>query len=229
MQVVVLVETPEAEVARVAQLCRAAGVKFIWAGAYGLFSRIFVDVGPTHTVTDKDGEACITTVITGVSQVRWRLHVFPCCVCRLGPASPYAPARPQEPKGVVLTLEDQRHGFETGDYVQFSQVEGMTELNTLGPVKITVTGQSLGTRSRRPQPAVLLGVLCGAQGRRRSRSGTRPISILTPRVGTQPKSRCPSTFITSVCAHSHCILCFSDVPRVAEGPAEASPPNSRFP
>ncbi len=33
--------------------------------------------------------------------------------------------------------EDKRHKFQDGDYVQFKEVEGMTELNSLPPTKIT--------------------------------------------------------------------------------------------
>ena len=31
--------------------------------------------------------------------------------------------------GVVATQDESRHGFEDGDYIMFSEVEGMTELN----------------------------------------------------------------------------------------------------
>jgi hypothetical protein len=34
--------------------------------------------------------------------------------------------------------EDKRHKFQDGDYVQFKEVEGMAELNSLPPTKITV-------------------------------------------------------------------------------------------
>ena len=30
---------------------------------------------------------------------------------------------------MVATLENQMHGFESGDYVTFREVQGMTELN----------------------------------------------------------------------------------------------------
>jgi ubiquitin-activating enzyme E1 len=41
---------------------------------------------------------------------------------------------------VVACLEDHRHGLEDGDYVTFSEVKGMTELNESEPMKINVTG-----------------------------------------------------------------------------------------
>lgn len=40
--------------------------------------------------------------------------------------------------GDVSTLEGIFHGFEDGDYVTFSEVKGMVELNGIKPVKITV-------------------------------------------------------------------------------------------
>jgi ubiquitin-activating enzyme E1 len=36
--------------------------------------------------------------------------------------------------------DESRHGLEDGDQVIFDEVEGMTELNSAKPVKVTVTG-----------------------------------------------------------------------------------------
>ena len=44
----------------------------------------------------------------------------------------------QEEEGVVAALDEVRHGLEDGDYVTFSEVEGMTELNGCKPMKIKV-------------------------------------------------------------------------------------------
>lgn len=41
--------------------------------------------------------------------------------------------------GIVTTFEDQRHDLEDGDYVTFSEVKGMTELNNK-EFKIKVLG-----------------------------------------------------------------------------------------
>lgn len=46
----------------------------------------------------------------------------------------------KEEKGVVTCLDETRHGFEDGDYVTFSEVEGMTQLNGCHPIKINVLG-----------------------------------------------------------------------------------------
>ena len=46
----------------------------------------------------------------------------------------------QEEEGVVAAMDEVRHGFEDGDFVTFSEVEGMTELNGCKPMKIKVKG-----------------------------------------------------------------------------------------
>lgn len=46
----------------------------------------------------------------------------------------------KEVNGVVTCLDESRHGFEDGDYVTFSEVQGMKELNGIEPRKITVLG-----------------------------------------------------------------------------------------
>lgn len=43
---------------------------------------------------------------------------------------------------VVTCLDESRHGFEDGDYVTFSEVQGMTELNGCKPMKIKVSSVS---------------------------------------------------------------------------------------
>lgn len=35
--------------------------------------------------------------------------------------------------------EDKRHSYQDGDYVKFTEVEGMTELNDAGAIKISDT------------------------------------------------------------------------------------------
>lgn len=43
---------------------------------------------------------------------------------------------------MVLCVDDQTHGFSDDATVLFSAVQGMTELNTMGPVKIKVRSES---------------------------------------------------------------------------------------
>ena len=47
----------------------------------------------------------------------------------------------------MTCLDEARHGFETGDFVTFTEVEGMEELNGCGPVEIRVLGEP-----RHPSP-----------------------------------------------------------------------------
>ena len=42
---------------------------------------------------------------------------------------------------MVTCIDETRHGYEDGDYVTFSEVQGMTELNGCEPRKITVLGK----------------------------------------------------------------------------------------
>lgn len=42
--------------------------------------------------------------------------------------------------GIVTCLDEAQHGFESGDFVSFSEVQGMSELNDMHPVEIRVLG-----------------------------------------------------------------------------------------
>lgn len=75
---------------------------FIWTGCLGLFGYVFVDYGDSHTIFDKNGEELQSRIIQAITQ---------------------------EEKGLVNVIEDKRHGFEDGDYIEFTEVQGMTELN----------------------------------------------------------------------------------------------------
>ena len=89
---------------RINNTCRTQEkpIGFIWTGALGLFGWTFVDFGDAHIVFDKDGEECLSTIITSISN---------------------------DENGVVTVNDDKRHGFNDDDYVTFREVEGMTELN----------------------------------------------------------------------------------------------------
>ena len=47
----------------------------------------------------------------------------------------------QSATGVVATVDETKHGLEDGDYVTFTEVQGMTELNGCEPIKIKVLGK----------------------------------------------------------------------------------------
>ena len=48
----------------------------------------------------------------------------------------------QDTAGVVTCLDEARHGFESGDHVTFTEVQGTTELNGCQPVEIKVLGKT---------------------------------------------------------------------------------------
>lgn len=100
---------------RVNDWTRAHGRYFISADARGLFSYSFVDLGEQFRIEDQNGDACREVIIEYVDRET----------------------------GNVMTLEGAFHGFEDGDYVTFSEIKGMTQLNNIEPMKITVVSKSL--------------------------------------------------------------------------------------
>jgi ubiquitin-activating enzyme E1 len=47
----------------------------------------------------------------------------------------------KDKEGIVMSQEETRHGLEDGDYVTFTEIKGMTELNGCEPRKIKVLGK----------------------------------------------------------------------------------------
>ncbi|KAM0725118.1 Ubiquitin-like modifier-activating enzyme 1 [Formica fusca] len=123
-KVVVLTETSLAEQLRISRITRANGIALIIADTRGLFSQVFCDFGDTFTVVDMNGEPPVSAMVASISR---------------------------DSEGVVTCLDDTRHGMEDGDYVTFSEVQGMIELNGCEPIKIKVLGPytfSIGDTSR---------------------------------------------------------------------------------
>ncbi|KAG7244428.1 hypothetical protein INR49_031170 [Caranx melampygus] len=96
------------------QLCHSHGIKFIVADTRGLCGQLFCDFGEEFEVLDQNGEMPVSAMIESVTK---------------------------DNPGVVLCTDDQKHGFSDVTRVCFSEVQGMTELNILGPVEITVRGK----------------------------------------------------------------------------------------
>ncbi|KAI0324963.1 ubiquitin activating enzyme [Cubamyces sp. BRFM 1775] len=89
------------------------GVHFISADTRGLFGTAFNDFGPKFTCVDPTGEQPLSGMIVSVDR---------------------------DSEGVVTCLDETRHGLQDGDFVTFSEVQGMTELNGCEPRKVTVKG-----------------------------------------------------------------------------------------
>lgn len=78
---------------------------------FGLFGSVFCDFGEKFSVIDPTGESPLSGIVAGIDE-----------------------------EGLVSALDETRHGLEDGDYVTFSEVEGMDALNNAEPRKITVKG-----------------------------------------------------------------------------------------
>ncbi|KAL6886278.1 hypothetical protein HDV57DRAFT_490091 [Trichoderma longibrachiatum] len=110
-QVVVLTNAPISTQKAVGDYCHSKGIFVVIVDTFGLFGSIFCDFGEKFTIIDQTGEAPVSGIIAGIDE-----------------------------EGLVSALDDSRHGLEDGDYVTFSEVEGMEGLNGCEPRKITVKG-----------------------------------------------------------------------------------------
>ncbi|KAH7969257.1 ubiquitin-like modifier-activating enzyme 1 [Rhipicephalus sanguineus] len=111
--VVVLTETPLDEQEDIAAFARENNISLIVADTRGLAGQIFCDFGENFRVLDPNGEEPLSVLIASISK---------------------------DTEGVVTCLDKMRHGFEDGDYVTFSEVKGMTEINNCPPMKVKVLG-----------------------------------------------------------------------------------------
>ncbi|KAG1727248.1 hypothetical protein EDD22DRAFT_1016752 [Suillus occidentalis] len=89
------------------------GVHFISAETRGLFGSVLNDFGPRFTCVDHAREQCLTGMIVSVEK---------------------------DKEGLVTCLDESRHGLEDGNFVTFTEVQGMTDLNGCNPRKVIVKG-----------------------------------------------------------------------------------------
>uniref|UniRef100_A0AAY4DC22 E1 ubiquitin-activating enzyme n=1 Tax=Denticeps clupeoides TaxID=299321 RepID=A0AAY4DC22_9TELE len=112
-QVIVLTNSSLEEQLRVGEFCHSNSIKLIIADTRGLFGQLFCDFGEDMMVFDTNGEQPLSAMVSMVTK---------------------------DSPGVVTCLDEARHGFESGDYVTFTEVQGMTEINGCQPVEIKVLG-----------------------------------------------------------------------------------------
>lgn len=110
-QVIVLTDTPLHEQIKIADYCHENGIYIVITDTFGLFGTIFTDFGKNFTVGDPTGENVNNGIVAGIDET-----------------------------GLVSALDETRHGLEDGDWVTFSEVEGMEALNGCAPRKIEVKG-----------------------------------------------------------------------------------------
>jgi len=110
-QVVVLTDTPLKQQIQIADYCHENGIYVVVVDTFGLFGSIFTDFGKNFTCGDPTGENPLDGIVNGIDS-----------------------------EGLVSALDEKRHGLEDGDFVTFSEVEGMEQLNDGTPRKVTVKG-----------------------------------------------------------------------------------------
>ena len=112
-QVVVLTGTPLKEQVAISDYCHQHGIYIVITDVFGLFGTIFTDFGKEFTIADPTGETPVSGIVAGI-----------------------------DGDGLVSALDETRHGLEDGDFVTFTELQGMETLNSSEPRKITVKGPS---------------------------------------------------------------------------------------
>ncbi|GAA5923643.1 E1 ubiquitin-activating protein UBA1 [Sporobolomyces koalae] len=119
--VVVLVQGSTDEQLKLNDFTHANGIKFIAAETAGLFGSAFCDFGAQFPVVDQTGETPLAGMVVEIEEAE---------------------------EALVTCLDDTRHGLEDGDYVRFTEVEGMNinsdsvegarKVTTKGPYTFTI-------------------------------------------------------------------------------------------
>lgn len=99
------------EQVKINNITHSRNIGYINADIRGLFGQVFVDFGDEFIVVDQTGEEPLSGIVSDI-----------------------------ESNGTVTMLDDNRHGLQDGDYVKFSEIEGMPKLNDGNPHKIEVLG-----------------------------------------------------------------------------------------
>ena len=110
-QVVVLTGTCLKDQLTISDYCHKNGIFIIITDIFGLFGSIFTDCGRNFAIADPTGENPVNGIVNDIDS-----------------------------DGLVSALDETRHGLEDGDFVTFTEVQGMEKLNNSEPRKITVKG-----------------------------------------------------------------------------------------
>ncbi|KAJ2819295.1 E1 ubiquitin-activating protein, partial [Coemansia erecta] len=110
---VVATDIPQQQKLELSEAAHQNNVYFISTETRGLFGYTFNDFGKDFVVVDTTGEEPLSGMVADVERAE---------------------------EGVVMCLDETRHGLEDGNFVTFSEVQGMTELNDCEPRKVKVLG-----------------------------------------------------------------------------------------
>lgn len=109
---VVLTDYPLSEQLRINEFCHQNKIAFVSTTTHGLFGNIFCDFGAEFAVVDPTGETPVSGILAGIDET-----------------------------GLVTALDESRHGLEDDDYVTFSEVQGMDNING-AEFKVEVKGMA---------------------------------------------------------------------------------------
>ena len=110
-QVVVLTGISLKDQLTISEYCHQNSIFIVIADIFGLFGSIFTDFGKDFAIADPTGETPVSGIVADIDS-----------------------------DGLVSALDETRHGLEDGDFVTFTEVQGMEALNNTEPRKITVKG-----------------------------------------------------------------------------------------
>lgn len=110
-QVIVLTSTSLDDQITISQYCHENGIFLVVSDVFGLFGTIFTDFGKDFVIADSTGENIVNGIVAGIGS-----------------------------DGLVSALDETRHGLEDGDFVTFTEVQGMEDINNSEPRKVTVKG-----------------------------------------------------------------------------------------
>jgi ubiquitin-activating enzyme E1 len=108
---VVLTDTPLKDQLIIAEFCHQHDIYVVITDTFGLFGYIFTDFGKNFICADPTGENETSGIVAGI-----------------------------DTDGLVTAFDETRHGLEDGDYVRFTEVEGMQGINEQNSFKISVKG-----------------------------------------------------------------------------------------
>jgi len=131
-QVIVLTDSSLEQQTEINEFTHKTDRCLIVADTKGLFGQIFCDFGGNFVVSDTNGEQPLSVMISGITVN-------------------------DEGEGIVACLDETRHGFESGDFVQFHEVKGLDGICDAEPFKIKVLGPytfSIGNISQYKAPYV---------------------------------------------------------------------------
>lgn len=107
--IVILVDYDLNEQIKINNFTHEHHIHFISCASIGLTGQIFCDFGSNFTVVDPDGEPIQTTIIENI----------------LNDINP-----------LITCIDSKPHGLTSGNFVKFSDIKGMTELNNTHPIEI---------------------------------------------------------------------------------------------